>query len=819
MRRQLRHLTVIFVCVATLFCVYAFGANAYTYPSMPSNWENVTVTVGSVTMPLELYPAGSTYSSEKRYMTVAEQAYYGLSVGDDIDLRGWDCVGFARYVYTALFYKYAQNATIDTSLAYKYSTSYAYVNMIEQVLGTQTLSAGYSADTIKTLFTSCRPGAVMRVTGHSMVLMAIYDDGCLIYDANFSSDSEVSVRAYTWQSFVNSFGSKDLEALQMPAYYPGYAYSTSSGTTYEIDTSTAGKYVVTASVLNVRNKPATSSTIKGTLTKGTVVEVAGTYNGWAQITYNGNTCWVSMDYLTAYTQEVEVTFDANGGTASYTSATYLAGSAFGSLPTATKTARTLLGWSDGTTTYTESSIVPSAATLALTAKWCIQTYTDVAETSWYATYVEKAYSYGLISLSTKFNPDSYTTRGQLITVLGREYERETGTTISNNGSSVFTDVKSSAYYASYVAWGNEVGIVKGTTSTTFAPTDYVTREQIAEFLYRLAIYTGYTTRTTADTSVLSKFSDADQVSSFAKSAVCWAVEAGILKGDDKGCINPKSYAKRSEMVTIFVRYVNYVSTNSPLVFSTITFDANGGTCSVSSQKYVVGEKMGTLPVATKAYRTFLGWYNGSTLYTSSSVVKEGNLTLTAKWQVLGYTDVSESAWYVKYLESGYDYGLITGEGTFGATTSATRSEIVTYIGKIYETLTGTTIAKATSCNFTDVDLTADYAKYVAWGNENGLVKGVSQTEFSPDANTTRQQVALFLYRLAKYMGVADGFEADTSVLSSFSDGDSVGKTYQEAMCWAVSVGIISGTNEGKLNPSANVSRAELLTMVIRYLSL
>ncbi len=349
MSKRLCRIAVIITCAAALFCMFSLGAGAYSYPSMPSDWENVQVTVGDVTMPLELYPAGSYYDPEKRVMTVEEQSNYGLSVGSDIDLRGWDCVGFARYVYTALFYKYPQDATIDTTLAYSYGNSYAYVNMIEQVFGTRTLEGGYDASTLKTLFTSCQPGAVVRITGHSFVLMAIYDDGFIVYDANFSSANQVDVRAYTWESFVSSLGYLSIEAVQMSAYYPGYSYSTNSeGNSYILDTSASGRYAVTASVLNVRSRPTTTSTVLGTLLQNDIVEVYGTYNGWAQISYNGQTSWVSTDYLTEKGPEVEVTFDANGGRASYTSAAYTAGEVFGNLPSVTKTGSTLLGWSAGT---------------------------------------------------------------------------------------------------------------------------------------------------------------------------------------------------------------------------------------------------------------------------------------------------------------------------------------------------------------------------------------------------------------------------------------------------------------------------------------
>ena len=568
MRNRLKRVLLLSLCTMALFAIFSLGAHAYSYPSMPSDWENVQVTVGTgssaVTMPLTRYPSGSTFSNSA-YMTQAEAKSYGItSVGSSgLYLRGTECVGFARYVYAALFYKYAQNASIDNALAYTYSGNYAYVDMIYKVLGTKTLAAGYSASTLKTLFTACQPGAVMRCGGHSMVLMAIYDDGFLIYDANFSYTdyNVVNVRAYTWASFVEKLGGRGIQALQMPAYYPGFTYSTGDNTYYAVDTSTAGSYVVcNCTTLNVRAKPSTSATRVGTLSAGDEVEVLGTYNGWAQILYKSTYCWVHTDYIKAGSS-VNVTFDPNGGTASFTSKEYISGEQFGSLPTVTKANRTFLGWSDGTTIYTASSIVP-AEDLSLTATWCVLTYEDVDENAWYASYVEKGYNYGLISKDSLYNPTQRATRGQVITVLGREYELETGQSLPSASGSVFLDVQSDAYYAKYVIWATGAGITYGTSETTFDPDTYITREQLATFMYRMAIYTGRTTEEERDTSVLNRFGDSAQISYYATDAICWAVSAGILQGDDQGNVNPVSNATRAEMITMFCRYMDYAASAS-----------------------------------------------------------------------------------------------------------------------------------------------------------------------------------------------------------------------------------------------------------------
>ena len=568
MRGRLRHALTCALCMAALISLYCIGASAYTYSSnMPSDVSSLRVTIGGVTLPLSEYPDGSYFDPEKSTMTVAEQSQYGINVGGPLNLRGWECVGFARYVYAALFYKYPQDATIDNQLAYSSDyTSIYYRNVIKDTLGTNTLEGGYSAATLKTLISACRPGAVMRVGGHSLMIMAIYNDGLVVYDANFASDNEVDVRSYTWQRFVDSLGSRGISALQMPAYYPGYSYSTGGGndnTTYPVDTSTAGTYLVyNCSTLNVRAAPTTSSALVGSIASGTTLTVKGSYNGWAQISYNGVDRWVYMTYLKSTADSLVVTFDAAGGTVSESTRTYAHGGTFGSLPTPTRADCTFLGWFYGSTQYTASSSVPSTAALTLTAHWAVMGFEDVSPSQWYAPYVITACKYGLIMQDTKFNPNSNATRGQFVTVLAREYERESGKSydVGKLGSSIFTDVKRNSYCDKAIAWAYVNKITLGTTATEFSPNANVSREQIAAFLYRYSKAIGVT-GTYSGSSLVDNFKDAANVSRFARESMNWAISIGLYEGDGKGYLNPKNPARRSEMVAIMARYIDYLMEN------------------------------------------------------------------------------------------------------------------------------------------------------------------------------------------------------------------------------------------------------------------
>ncbi len=570
MRSRLKRAVTRLACAAAMVGLFCIGANAYTYSaSLPSNVSSLKVTVGGVSMPFTRYPDGSNFPTSKSYMTVEEQKDYGLNIGSDLWLRGSQCVAFARYTYAALFYKYPQDATMDNYLAYQSGpTSIYYKNVIKDTFGSSTLAAGYTAANLKTLISNCQPGAVMRVSGHSMVIMGIFSDGFVVYDANFSNDDEVDVRSYTWQGFVNSLGGRAIEAVQTPAYYPGYTYTYDNkiqeggGDMYKIDTSSSGTYTVyNCTKLNVRTAPTSAATSVGTIDAGTTVTVQGTHDGWALITYNGADRWVSADYLQSMASQLTVTFDANGGSISTTSVTYQIGTKFGSLPTGTKTDCTLLGWYNGETLYTADSTVPSLNGLTLTARWGVMGFTDVLDDSWYASYVADGVKDGLIMQDKLFNPEQNATRAQFVTVLAREYQRETGGSydVGVLGSSIFTDLVVNEYYDKPVAWAYYNNITKGIGNNHFGPEDNVKREQIATFLYRYAQSIGAQKGNYTGANLIYNFGDGGQVSDYAVEAMNWAISNGLIQGDGLHNLNPQNPTRRCEMVTMMTRFISYLT--------------------------------------------------------------------------------------------------------------------------------------------------------------------------------------------------------------------------------------------------------------------
>ena len=179
-------------------------------------------------------------------------------------------------------------------------------------------------------------------------------------------------------------------------------------------------------------------------------------------------------------------------------------------------------------------------------------FTDVTEGDWFYDAVRYAYETGLMDGvgDNLFAPNSETTRAQLVTILYRLAGQP-----AVSGDLIFTDVEAGTWYADAVAWAAENGIVNGTTDTTFAPGEDITREQLVTVLYRYAESKGYDVSVSAD---LSGYPDAGQVQDYAQPAMAWAVAEGIVEGVD-GTLNPAGNATRAQIATILMRFCEGVA--------------------------------------------------------------------------------------------------------------------------------------------------------------------------------------------------------------------------------------------------------------------
>ena len=147
------------------------------------------------------------------------------------------------------------------------------------------------------------------------------------------------------------------------------------------------------------------------------------------------------------------------------------------------------------------------------------------------------------------------------------------------------------------------------------------------------------------------------------------------------------------------------------------------------------------------------------------------------------------------------------KNTFEPDTSMTRAMLVTvlwrYAGKPAEG----------ENTFTDVPAGLWYTDAVAWAAHNNIVSGVGDNKFDPNGNITREQMATILYRYASSQGLDTSAKAD---LSAFPDAGNISGYAQSPLGWAVAEGLIKGS-DGKLLPQGNATRAQVATILMRFI--
>ena len=207
---------------------------------------------------------------------------------------------------------------------------------------------------------------------------------------------------------------------------------------------------------------------------------------------------------------------------------------------------TFAGWYlDADLTEKVTEVTLNAST-SIYAKWTKNgmPFTDVKVGTWYYDAVAFVYENGLMqgTSATRFSPDSSLTRAMLAQIL---YNRAGKPTVKDK--SAFTDVANDAWYADAVIWAYGEGIVSGVGGGKFAPDASITREQLAAMLYRAA-----GSPEVQETTLT--FNDASKVSSYAKSAICWAVEEGIVTGKGGNRLDPTGTATRAEVAQMLARF-------------------------------------------------------------------------------------------------------------------------------------------------------------------------------------------------------------------------------------------------------------------------
>lgn len=176
-------------------------------------------------------------------------------------------------------------------------------------------------------------------------------------------------------------------------------------------------------------------------------------------------------------------------------------------------------------------------------------FTDVTE-EWMVEPITELYAKGAVNgkTETTFDPNGEVTRAEFAKMMVLAYDLAA----EENVELPFTDVSEEDWFAPYVKTAVSVGIINGTSETTFSPEDSITREQIAAILYRFAEKIGVDVSVGENTNILS-YEDAAEISEYAVSAMQWVVGAGVISGTTEATLSPAAPATRAQTAAILVR--------------------------------------------------------------------------------------------------------------------------------------------------------------------------------------------------------------------------------------------------------------------------
>ena len=284
-------------------------------------------------------------------------------------------------------------------------------------------------------------------------------------------------------------------------------------------------------------------------------------------------------------------------------------------------------------------------------------------------------------------------------------------------------------------------------------------------------------------------------------------------------------------------YAHWQQNETPAKTWSVTLHTDGGKINSGNVTSYTEGTVTVLPTdVTKTGCTFLGWFTaaeGGSKVARIEATDTGDKVFYAHWQknslpapitpgVIGaitggstvklpFNDVSVSDWFYNDVRYVYENGIMDGTSanSFAPNAPLTRAMIVTILYRMEKSP-----AVSGTSSFTDVAAGKWYAKPVAWAAANGIVNGYGSGLFGPSDPVTREQLAAILYRYTAYRKASTTVNGDN--LASFTDLNTVSGYALESMNWAVGNSLLKGAN-GKLDPKANATRAQVAAIIHRYL--
>lgn len=187
-----------------------------------------------------------------------------------------------------------------------------------------------------------------------------------------------------------------------------------------------------------------------------------------------------------------------------------------------------------------------------------EVYQDVPSGHWASDYIARVAEQGLmVGTSDTTFAPEETITRAMFVTILARYAKAE---TDNNAETAFTDVPAGQYYTGAVAWAAANGIVNGTSAVTFAPNDPVTREQMAALLYRAMRFLG---NKCPQDGKLDVFSDASALSDWAVEGMIWAAGAGLFGGFEDGTLRPQETATRAQAAKVFCVLLDYSEQPEP----------------------------------------------------------------------------------------------------------------------------------------------------------------------------------------------------------------------------------------------------------------
>lgn len=191
----------------------------------------------------------------------------------------------------------------------------------------------------------------------------------------------------------------------------------------------------------------------------------------------------------------------------------------------------------------------TAAVLSFGSIAASAAFEDVPADSWYADAVDFMTQSGYMNgiSDSEFNPDGGMTRGMFVTVLGRM----DGVYTANYTKAIFPDVTMEQWYAPYVSWALEAGIVTGYSDLRFRPNEQINREQLAAMIKRYVDYRGIALP--ENPNAYDSFLDESSIPDWAKDGAALMRTTGVITGDEYGSFMPSEPATRAQIAVIIMK--------------------------------------------------------------------------------------------------------------------------------------------------------------------------------------------------------------------------------------------------------------------------